>query len=151
MSCEHPGSAVDGRQGWPRSPAAIRALYCSFCGKSQHEVRKLIAGPTVFICDECVELCDEIFGFVDDAPCASVLRWYSTLARSITTPRQTNICDSAAAGIFARERLQFPVGARWRNAIGEGTPAPRPSDAGDIQPSGVDGPYPRRRRCREDG
>lgn len=36
------------------------ALYCSFCGKSQHEVRKLIAGPTVFICDECVELCMDI-------------------------------------------------------------------------------------------
>ena len=35
-------------------------LYCSFCGKSQHEVRKLIAGPTVFICDECVELCKDI-------------------------------------------------------------------------------------------
>ena len=35
-------------------------LYCSFCGKSQHEVRKLIAGPTVFICDECVELCIDI-------------------------------------------------------------------------------------------
>src|SRR5262249_29150867 len=37
-------------------------LYCSFCGKSQHEVRKLIAGPTVFICDECVELCMDIVG-----------------------------------------------------------------------------------------
>jgi ATP-dependent Clp protease ATP-binding subunit ClpX len=36
------------------------SLYCSFCGKSQHEVRKLIAGPTVFICDECVELCMDI-------------------------------------------------------------------------------------------
>jgi len=36
------------------------SLYCSFCGKSQHEVRKLIAGPTVFICDECVELCKDI-------------------------------------------------------------------------------------------
>ena len=35
-------------------------LYCSFCGKSQHEVRKLIAGPTVFICDECVELCMDV-------------------------------------------------------------------------------------------
>jgi ATP-dependent Clp protease ATP-binding subunit ClpX len=35
-------------------------LYCSFCGKSQHEVRKLIAGPTVFICDECVDLCNDI-------------------------------------------------------------------------------------------
>ena len=37
-----------------------KLLYCSFCGKSQHEVRKLIAGPSVFICDECVELCNDI-------------------------------------------------------------------------------------------
>ncbi len=36
------------------------ALYCSFCGKSQHEVRKLIAGPTVFICDQCVVLCTDL-------------------------------------------------------------------------------------------
>ncbi|WP_029040034.1 ATP-dependent Clp protease ATP-binding subunit ClpX [Cucumibacter marinus] len=40
--------------------SAKNTLYCSFCGKSQHEVRKLIAGPTVFICDECVELCMDI-------------------------------------------------------------------------------------------
>ncbi|WP_448580216.1 ATP-dependent Clp protease ATP-binding subunit ClpX [Thermaurantiacus sp.] len=39
---------------------AKSTLYCSFCGKSQHEVKKLIAGPTVFICDECVELCNDI-------------------------------------------------------------------------------------------
>lgn len=37
-----------------------RILYCSFCGKSQHEVKKLIAGPSVFVCDECVELCNDI-------------------------------------------------------------------------------------------
>ena len=42
------------------STDAKNTLYCSFCGKSQHEVRKLIAGPTVFICDECVELCMDI-------------------------------------------------------------------------------------------
>ena len=35
-------------------------LYCTFCGKSQHEVKKLIAGPSVFICDECIDLCNEI-------------------------------------------------------------------------------------------
>jgi len=39
---------------------ADSTLYCSFCGKSQHDVKKLIAGPTVFICDECIELCNEI-------------------------------------------------------------------------------------------
>ena len=40
-------------------------LYCSFCGKSQHEVTKLIAGPTAFICNECVDLCNDIIA--DDA------------------------------------------------------------------------------------
>jgi ClpX C4-type zinc finger protein/glyoxalase superfamily protein len=43
--------------------APARTLFCSFCGKSQHEVRKLVAGPSVFICDECIEICDDI---VDD-------------------------------------------------------------------------------------
>src|SRR5690554_5878611 len=37
-----------------------KSLYCTFCGKSQHEVKKLIAGPSVFICDECVDLCNDI-------------------------------------------------------------------------------------------
>jgi ATP-dependent Clp protease ATP-binding subunit ClpX len=63
------GSQVDGppkRRCVNDMPAAKsggdsrNTLYCSFCGKSQHEVRKLIAGPTVFICDECVELCMDI-------------------------------------------------------------------------------------------
>jgi ATP-dependent Clp protease ATP-binding subunit ClpX len=49
---------TDDRPG--RSGDNGKILYCSFCGKSQHEVRKLIAGPSVFICDECVELCNDI-------------------------------------------------------------------------------------------
>ena len=49
---------TDERQS--RSGDNGKILYCSFCGKSQHEVRKLIAGPSVFICDECVELCNDI-------------------------------------------------------------------------------------------
>ncbi len=47
---------TDTRSGEDKS----KLLYCSFCGKSQHEVRKLIAGPSVFICDECVDLCNDI-------------------------------------------------------------------------------------------
>jgi ATP-dependent Clp protease ATP-binding subunit ClpX len=43
-----------------KSTPGEKLLYCSFCGKSQHEVRKLIAGPSVFICDECIELCNDI-------------------------------------------------------------------------------------------
>lgn len=42
------------------SSSGEKTLYCSFCGKSQHEVKKLIAGPSVFVCDECIELCNEI-------------------------------------------------------------------------------------------
>jgi ATP-dependent Clp protease ATP-binding subunit ClpX len=49
MTNERSGKGEDGK-----------LLYCSFCGKSQHEVRKLIAGPSVFVCDECVELCNDI-------------------------------------------------------------------------------------------
>jgi ATP-dependent Clp protease ATP-binding subunit ClpX len=49
MSNDRDGKGEDGK-----------LLYCSFCGKSQHEVRKLIAGPSVFVCDECVELCNDI-------------------------------------------------------------------------------------------
>jgi ATP-dependent Clp protease ATP-binding subunit ClpX len=43
-----------------KSSSGEKLLYCSFCGKSQHEVKKLIAGPSVFICDECIDLCNDI-------------------------------------------------------------------------------------------
>ena len=43
-----------------KGTSSEKTLYCSFCGKSQHEVKKLIAGPSVFVCDECIELCNEI-------------------------------------------------------------------------------------------
>ena len=59
-------------------------LYCSFCGKSQHEVRKLIAGPTVFICDECVELCMDI---IREETKGAGLK----AADGVPTPRE--ICD----------------------------------------------------------
>jgi hypothetical protein len=55
-------------------PATQTTLYCSFCGKSQHEVRKLIAGPTVFICDECVSLCDDIIDNEDDQEILRLLK-----------------------------------------------------------------------------
>ena len=48
-----------------------KVLYCSFCGKSQHEVKKLIAGPSVFICDECIELCNDIIR--DEVPADSAV------------------------------------------------------------------------------
>ncbi len=70
-----------------------KLLYCSFCGKSQHEVRKLIAGPSVFVCDECVELCNDIISEeVEDKA--------SSLGESkLPTPREINdILDEYVIG-----------------------------------------------------
>jgi hypothetical protein len=54
-----------------KGPTPPKTLYCSFCGKSQHEVRKLIAGPSVYICDECAELCMDIIE--EEGPLKKVL------------------------------------------------------------------------------
>ncbi len=59
-------------------------LYCSFCGKSQHEVKKLIAGPTVFICDECVELCTDI---IKEENKTNIVR------SKVGVPSPKDICD----------------------------------------------------------
>jgi ATP-dependent Clp protease ATP-binding subunit ClpX len=79
-------------------------LYCSFCGKSQHEVRKLIAGPTVFICDECVELCMDIIkeenkdSFVKNQ-------------EGVPTPQEIcNVLDDYVIGqVYAKEVLSVAV------------------------------------------
>jgi ATP-dependent Clp protease ATP-binding subunit ClpX len=55
-----------------KSNSSDKTLYCSFCGKSQHEVKKLIAGPSVFICDECIDLCNEIIR--DELPAETAAR-----------------------------------------------------------------------------
>ncbi|MCK4841245.1 MAG: ATP-dependent Clp protease ATP-binding subunit ClpX [Methylococcales bacterium] len=62
-----------------------KLLYCSFCGKSQHEVRKLIAGPSVFVCDECVELCNDIIREEVQEKSTSVH------GNSLPTPKEINI------------------------------------------------------------
>ena len=70
-----------------------RLLYCSFCGKSQHEVRKLIAGPSVFICDECVALCNDI---IDEEVLDKVA---GGDIKSLPTPREINsILDEYVIG-----------------------------------------------------
>ncbi|MFA7291700.1 MAG: ATP-dependent Clp protease ATP-binding subunit ClpX [Rhodocyclaceae bacterium] len=78
-----------------------KLLYCSFCGKSQHEVKKLIAGPSVFICDECIELCndiirDEIAGIEDG----------KTARSDLPTPREIcSILDQYVIGQIAAKRI----------------------------------------------
>ena len=79
-------------------------LYCSFCGKSQHEVRKLIAGPTVFICDECVELCMDIIREEHKTTLVQVARRRAEPARHLQGAR----------------RLRDRPGPRQAGALGRG-------------------------------
>ena len=75
-------------------------LYCSFCGKSQHEVRKLIAGPTVFICDECVDLCNDIIR--EETKSALV----SKKDGGVPTPQEIcNVLDDYVIGQRAAKRV----------------------------------------------
>jgi ATP-dependent Clp protease ATP-binding subunit ClpX len=79
-------------------------LYCSFCGKSQHEVRKLIAGPTVFICDECVELCMDI---IKEENKSSLVKHKD----GVPSPKEIcNVLDDYVIGQkFAKEVLSVAV------------------------------------------
>lgn len=78
---------------------AKNTLYCSFCGKSQHEVRKLIAGPTVFICDECVELCTDI---IREESRSSLVR----SGEGVPTPMEIcQVLDDYVIGQFHAKRV----------------------------------------------
>ena len=79
-------------------------LYCSFCGKSQHEVRKLIAGPTVFICDECVELCMDI---IKEENKSSIVKHQD----GVPSPKEicTVLDDYVIGQKFAKEILSVAV------------------------------------------
>jgi ATP-dependent Clp protease ATP-binding subunit ClpX len=81
----------DEKQG--KGDGSDKLLYCSFCGKSQHEVRKLIAGPSVFVCDECVELCNDIIREEVQEKSAGVA------GRKLPTPHEINkILDEYVVG-----------------------------------------------------
>ena len=84
-------------------------LYCSFCGKSQHEVRKLIAGPTVFICDECVELCMDI---IKEENKSSLVKHQD----GVPTPKEIcSVLDDYVIGQkFAKEILSVAVNNHYK-------------------------------------
>jgi ATP-dependent Clp protease ATP-binding subunit ClpX len=93
-----------------------RLLYCSFCGKSQHEVRKLIAGPSVFICDECVELCTDIIREEVQEAAAT-----NNTNRRLPTPHEINaILDEYVIGQKkAKKALAVAVYNHYKRLYGE--------------------------------
>ena len=93
-----PPSAWPGRLQNPASQAKL--LYCSFCGKNQNEVTKLVAGPAVFICDECIDLCIDIV----DAQLLRLIEGDEEGARAMSTDRLQHYVVHAGKGV-ERNRL----------------------------------------------
>jgi len=104
MSDDKKGSKGDGK-----------LLYCSFCGKSQHEVRKLIAGPSVFVCDECVELCNDIIR-------EELEETASTLSDELPTPKEIhNTLNEYVIGQKkAKKNLSVAVYNHYKRLSSEG-------------------------------
>jgi ATP-dependent Clp protease ATP-binding subunit ClpX len=89
------------------SKADQHTLYCSFCGKSQHEVKKLIAGPAVFICDACVALCNKVIAdTTDPTPSPAKIDW------------PENVPTENLLGLLkAQEKTYEEVAARLQRSI----------------------------------
>lgn len=83
-----------------RAPAQPAILYCSFCGKSQHEVKSLVAGPHVFICDECIDLCSDII----DEQLLRLVEGDEASARAMSSERLAHYVEHATKGA-ERHRL----------------------------------------------
>src|SRR6476646_6757019 len=108
------------------------SLYCSFCGKSQQEVRKLIAGPTVFICDECVELCMDVIREENK----------SSLTKSCDGI-PTAVSRQAAPGLVSKVDPHDPIGRLKRMTLGKIFVAGLVAlFGGTIKPAHAQFPYP---------
>ncbi len=108
---------ADNTHGGRSDGKGEKLLYCSFCGKSQHEVRKLIAGPSVFVCDECVELCNDIIREeVQEEKNAANAR------KKFPTPREINqILDEYVIGqVDAKKVLSVAVYNHYKRIENEG-------------------------------
>ena len=116
MSDERDGKGDDGK-----------LLYCSFCGKSQHEVRKLIAGPSVFVCDECVELCNDIIR-------EEMQEKSSAGGDKLPTPREIN--DILNEYVIGQERAKKVLSVAVYNHYKRISAGER-KDAPDIQKSNI--------------
>jgi hypothetical protein len=100
------------------APVSQGTLHCSFCGKSQHEVRKLVAGPAVFICDECVELCtdftDEPIRDEDLAPLMD-----ASNARAMSTEDLAHYVERGRRGVERNQLILQGIQRRLETREGE--------------------------------
>ncbi len=92
----------------PRLAYAAKLL-CSFCGKDHEEVRKLIAGPTVFICDECVRLCQEIIAEVDATPAQAFTPEQEAALRNMITTLLAESAPSIEKILQTLTRVSLPA------------------------------------------
>jgi len=101
-----------------QNPAPPKTLYCSFCGKSQHEVRKLIAGPEVYICDECVELCTDFVNDLPDKDLSRLMEGGAENARNMSTEELARYVERGRMGV---ERNQLTLrGVQRKLAVMDG-------------------------------
>jgi ATP-dependent Clp protease ATP-binding subunit ClpX len=115
-------------------------LYCSFCGKSQHEVRKLIAGPTVFICDECVRLCMDIIREEEAQPAsaAKALKGMGEGAHGLPTPQEIMaILDDYVIGQTRAKRILSVAVYNHYKRLEHATASTAKADAVEIAKSNI--------------
>jgi hypothetical protein len=101
----------------PKAEESGKTYTCSFCGKSQDEVRKLIAGPTVYICDECIDLCNDIIA--EEVDQEEQLQGPSSPVSSLNTPTWCRVCrlPKPAEEVVAVSELGFFVCRRCIDLI----------------------------------
>ena len=111
--------AAEPRADAQKSVGRGELLYCSFCGKNQHEVRKLVAGPAVFICDECIDLCTDI---VDDQ-LLRLVEGDEASARAMSTDRLLHYVEHAhkvvRRGRSALQRIERVLALRENAAAAD--------------------------------
>jgi len=110
----------------PKVDESGKTYTCSFCGKSQDEVRKLIAGPTVYICDECIDLCNDIIA--EEVEEEAQLEGAVSPVASLNAPTWCGVCHlpKSAEAIVAVSELGFFVCRRCIDVIRAATDEPVP-------------------------
>ena len=114
IKCAEPrGAAADrAHEAGRDDPTQPALLCCSFCGKNQHQVRKLVAGPTVYICDECIELCTDVVEDSDpDQELARLIQGDEAFARTLSTEELAHYVERGRKGV-ERNRLALDCAQR---------------------------------------